>query len=505
MKNPFRSRVLLCLSLWVFLALACGPDEAVIEARVDHGKRLFKNGDYAGAIEALSPVVDDAVEDVEAQLHLGLSLLYVSRHGAAQRAIDRALSVHPSDARLHEALGVIYLARYTARAYTETQREDGEAAIASLKKAIELDPGRVNPHYNLGVLYSYRDDIEPAQQAFEAALAIDSMFSAAHKRLGMIHRQRGFRQKAVDTLEKAVHLTPDDSEALFALGLAYRDVRNYEPAVECLERASELNPLSPKIRLNLANMYMRVGRREEGRALMDEAEDLRQRLGGLHTEATPPPGGALSIGTASDHYHLALAHSMAGRIAEAIIEFRRSLGINPDQKDANTGLGLMLMEQHQPESALTYLSRAVELDPQDPVTLMRLGWVHEKMESYAEARSAFEQAVTLDSSLVEAYTSLARLVSIEGEHQRAIELLRRAIELRPDDSRAHFNLGVAFVNSGDYSQAAKAYEQVIEINPAHTRAHLYLSDIYVKLGRIAESKALERRARELTLSEGQSP
>ena len=78
MKNPFRSRVLLCLSLWVFLALACGPDEAVIEARVDHGKRLFKNGDYAGAIEALSPVVDDAVEDVEAQLHLGLSQLYVS-------------------------------------------------------------------------------------------------------------------------------------------------------------------------------------------------------------------------------------------------------------------------------------------------------------------------------------------------------------------------------------------------------------------------------------------
>ncbi len=195
---------------------------------------------------------------------------------------------------------------------------------------------------------------------------------------------------------------------------------------------------------------------------------------------------------------------MAGRIDEAIVEFRRSLGINPDQKDANTGLGLMLMEQHQPEAALTYLSRAVELDSEDPVTLMRLGWAHEKMESVADAQKAFEKAVALDSSMVEAYTSLARIVSGAGEHQRAIELLQRAIELRPDDARAHFNLGVAFVNSGDYRRAAQAYERVIEINPTHTRAHLYLSDIYAKLGRGAESKALERRARELTLAEGQS-
>ena len=504
MKNPPRlpSFAALCLSLCTLSA--CGPDEALIEARIDQGVRLYQRGDYAGAIEALSPVLASTSEYVEARRYLGLSLLYVSRHGEALAVIDEALAESPSDPRLYEALGVIYMARYTARAYTETQREDGEAAIEALRKAIELDPDRVNPHYNLGVIYSYRDDIEPARQAFEAALAIDSTFSAAHKRLGMIHRQRGFRQEAMTALERAVHHSPDDSEALFALGLAYRDMRMYEPALESLERAAELNPLSPKIRLNLANVYMRLGRREQGRLLMQEAEDLRQRLGGLHTEATAPPGKSLSIGTASDHYHLALAHSMAGRIDEAIVEFRRSLGINPDQKDANTGLGLMLLEQHQPESALAYLQRAVELDPEDPVTLMRLGWAHEKMERYAEARKIFEQAVSLDSSLVEGYTSLARIVSTDGEHERAIALLQRAIELRPNDARTHFNLGVAFVNSGDFPRAAQAYERVIEISPTHTRAHLYLSDIYVKLGRTAESKALERKARELTLAEGQS-
>jgi tetratricopeptide (TPR) repeat protein len=502
MNNPSPLSVTLWLSFMV--VCACGPDDAVIEARIDEGKRLYNMADYAGAIEVLSPVIDDIGNNIDAQLHLGLSLLYVSRHGEAQEVIDQALANHPSDARLYEALGIIYLARYTARAYTETQREDGEAAIAALQKAIELDPDRVNPHYNLGVIYTYKDNIEPAQQAFEAALAIDSTFAAAHKRLGMIHRQRGFRQEAVTALENAVRYTPNDSESRFTLGLAYRDMRMYDPAVESLERAAELNPLSPKIRLNLANMYMRVGRREEGRLLMQEAEDLRQRLGGLHTEATPPQGESLSIGTASDHYHLALAHSMAGRVDEAIVEFRRSLGINPDQKDANTGLGLMLLEQHQPESALTYLQRAVELDPQDPVTLMRLGWAHEKMESNAKAQKAFEEAVALDSSLVEGYTSLARIVSADGEHKRAIALLRRAIELRPNGTQAHFNLGVAFVNSGDYSRAAQAYERVIELNPGHTRAHLYLSDIYTKLGRASESKALERRARELTLAEGQS-
>ena len=38
-----------------------------------------------------------------------------------------------------------------------------------------------------------------------------------------------------------------------------------------MEKAAGLNPVDHKMRLNLGNLYMRTGRREEGRRLLETA------------------------------------------------------------------------------------------------------------------------------------------------------------------------------------------------------------------------------------------
>jgi tetratricopeptide (TPR) repeat protein len=499
------SRYRRILSLFAaFFFVGCGADQEAIDSLVANGKSLYQLGQFAEALVTLDSAALQRPDDVDIPLYLARCYVYLSKYDEAKTEIDRALALSPADWRLHEVLGIIHTARYTSRAYTESQQRDGNAAIAAFHAAISLDSLRAGPQYNLGIMYSYRDSTALAQKAFMAALRVDSTFAAAHKKVGLIYREQGFQQEALAALQNAVRYAPDDSESHFNLGLAYRDIGEFDQAVTHLERARELNPVSIKIQLNLGNVYMRVGRREDGRAVLKKAESLRQQLAQLGSEVTPPSSKSVSIGSARDHYHMALAHVYAGRPAEAIVEFRRSIEINPDRKDPRSGLGTLLLEGGQPQQALEHLRRAVELDDTDPITHMRLGWAYKALQRPAEARSAFAAAARLDTGLAEAPLNLGLVSFALGEIEESVGHFERAVVLSPTDAKSHVNLGVALVELGEYEKAAAAYERAIELSPDDPRTNLYLSDIYGKLGDGEKSQKLRQRARQL-VEEAQNP
>ena len=132
-------------------------------------------------------------------------------------------------------------------------------------------------YYNLGLLHGYRKEVDQAQAAYAAALAADSTLAPAYKKLGKIQREKGFPPEAAGAFKKAVRFDPQDAEAHFLLGLAQRDMGDNEAALQALLKATELNPDSPKLRLNLGNVYLRLGRREEGKREMARSESLRQQ------------------------------------------------------------------------------------------------------------------------------------------------------------------------------------------------------------------------------------
>ena len=137
-------------------------------------------------------------------------------------------------------------------------------------------------------LHGYRKEVDQAQAAYTAALTADSTLAPAYKKLGKIQREKGFPPEAATALKKAVRFDPQDAEAHFLLGLAQRDMGDNEAALQALLKATKLNPDSPKLRLNLGNVYLRLGRREEGKREMARSESLRQQHRGLHSEISPP-------------------------------------------------------------------------------------------------------------------------------------------------------------------------------------------------------------------------
>ncbi len=81
-------------------------------------------------------------------------------------------------------------------------------------------------------------------------------------------------------------------------------------------------------------------------------------------------------------------------------------------------------------------------------------------------------------------TAMAR----QQQYPRAIEYLRRAIELHPDSTWTHYEMGSSLLKSGDYKTAVVHLEIASSRLPGFAEAHALLAEAYDRLGRAEEAK-----------------
>lgn len=102
----------------------------------------------------------------------------------------------------------------------DSQRETLPEAAAAYRRAIELSPGWIEAHINLGVALYLLGETENARGAFAAAVEIDDSNSLAHFNLGCALDELGRLDEAIEHLEIALRLAPNLADAHFNLALA---------------------------------------------------------------------------------------------------------------------------------------------------------------------------------------------------------------------------------------------------------------------------------------------
>lgn len=84
----------------------------------------------------------------------------------------------------------------------------------------------------------------------------------------------------------------------------------------------------------------------------------------------------------------------------------------------------------------------------------------------------------------------ARGIALEEDplrQQDAIQTYLQVIELDPDHSAAHINVGTLFYNRQDYAQAEKHYRRAIQADPRYALAHFDLGNVLDETGRVEEA------------------
>lgn len=100
-------------------------------------------------------------------------------------------------------------------------------------------------------------------------------------------------------------------------------------------------------------------------------------------------------------------------------------------QDANTyrDLGLQAQSASDPDLAMTYYQKAIELDPYLATAYNDLGVIYEAKGMFDRAQSSYLKAIEVDPNCLSVYSNMASLYERNGEYERAAYYLKLRIKL----------------------------------------------------------------------------
>lgn len=206
------------------------------------------------------------------------------------------------------------------------------------------------------------------------------------------------------------------------------------------------------------------------------------------------PDGLAGIATpATDFYRLsdsAWELSKAGRIDEAIAEWKKALDLSPENDKAHNNVGLLLVAAGRFEEAIPHFEKTLKVNPEYPVAHSNLGVALAGSGKLDDAIAEFEKALTVDPGSTEAKNNLERArerkgqtPTAKGSPDEAIAHFQKSLEATPDSAEVHNGLGVALVQKGRLDEAIGHFEKAVASNPEFVEAYFNLGDTLYYLER----------------------
>jgi tetratricopeptide (TPR) repeat protein len=141
---------------------------------------------------------------------------------------------------------------------------------------------------------------------------------------------------------------------------------------------------------------------------------------------------------------------------------------------------------------------AMELDSNCIEAHRGLARIADQAGDFSTSAGHYEQLTLLQPMEAQNFTQLGTVYNHLGEHTKAVDVLRKAIQRDKRSAEAYFQLGLAEWKRKQSQQAISAYREAARLNPKMAEAHQQIANIYlessnVPMAILSFKKALEVR------------
>ncbi|MCK4404329.1 MAG: tetratricopeptide repeat protein [candidate division Zixibacteria bacterium] len=292
-----------------------------------------------------------------------------------------------------------------------------------------------------------------AVQRYQLAILLDSTRYEAFLNLAAEYVHKNEPKNALGYYQKAYQLKPDDSNVMNDYAMTLLSAKKFEQALSLYERILEKDPTNVNALVNVAMIYARKGETEKALdkysliiSIDPEYKDAHFNRGLLFltktqdkmlvfksykdsVEKKPKDKKLLSrYQSAQEGYNQVFAKAEG--------DFRKTIKIDPDDKDAFFHLGLL------------YVSRAQTLDTGE-----------NQNDDFSQAEGSFKRSLQLDPQDTEIMKYLGFSLLSQSKWEEASLLLARLVELDPTDREAWGYLAIAYARLGKRDKAEEALKK----------------------------------------------
>ncbi|MEH0022894.1 MAG: tetratricopeptide repeat protein [Desulfobacter sp.] len=414
-------------------------------------------------------------ERIEPLLRLAQVYTRTDRLLEARSRISKAMEIDPDSVNARHLLSGVQI-----------RERDFGAAIATLKQAEEIAPENIQTLLALAQLYVKTNQADAAVDTYQKAISLDSSSRDAYMGLVRLYGARNQGEKIEDLLV-SVSQTPGIPAVKFNdLARFYQTRENLEKAETYFKKAVDAAPDEIFPAISLAGFYTKAGFRDKAVSTLESALERFRENTGLKI--------MVLTGLSRVHLHF---NDVDG--ATAAIE--NALGIRSNNADALFQKGRVLMAQGDFKQALDVFDQVLGLNrfharafyyraiciqergasdrPEQRIFRAAAGML-DNPEAFEkdQIRENLIAALTIDPTLVEARRSLATQYLLEERADKAREQVEEILKQGPPDYLT-MNI-VAGINmlEGEPDKAEEILNTIVRENPAYVPAYIRLGFFY---------------------------
>jgi len=351
----------------------------------------------------MSPEISALLADAQ-QLH---------QQGKLAQAIEQyeqIIALVPQNADALQGLGIC-----------AAQLNHMEKAIDYFNRAIEQNPDNHSLHNNIANAYKALGNLDKAIQHYQDALRINPHYAAAHNNIATVFALQNNYREALNHYRLAVHAEPDFVAAHYNLGLLLLKQGESDAAAVQFKNVQTLNPNQIEAHFYSGVLHLRANR-------FEEAEHDFQQVLALNPEHVDT---LVNIGV------IAIKRSQEQL---AVDYFTKALSLDEDNMDARNNLAALFIHHDRYENAFIHYDFLLKKDPVNIEYLYNAGVAQMALGHLQEARIHFETILNRQEKHFATLNNLAAIHSRLGQREEAIQLLKRAIAVNPNDSSCQFML-----------------------------------------------------------------
>jgi tetratricopeptide (TPR) repeat protein len=309
---------------------------------------------------------------------------------------------------------------------------------------------------------SYFETVEGNNFAGLAAMALDQQMTAR------LH------------LEKSVKLNPSDLTSQTLLARIYSNQRDYAEAAAAYRKMIELDPQRADAFAGLGAILLKQTQYKDAADALEKAVALGY------------PGKEVQMDLGS-------AYEAIPDFAKAAAAYEKYIGLGaPDAWTAQLRLGFCKTKLGEYDAAIAALLEAQKAQPKDLKIRDTLATAYVEAKRLEDAEAVYSAMAQLSpSEAMSYYRRTFQMYDQAGRFDKAVEPLKKIIELDPKNEANTYWLGMTDFKAKDYDNAVAAFKQSLAIKPDFSQAWGQVGASYLNAKKYREAAEAYKKYAEL--------